>query len=82
MTQQILTPESSPSKYFNHLKYFNALENSRLPRLPNFRRWLARLRKRENMLASERARDGYETALRAKVAAWQTALDAYLAKIG
>ena len=41
MTQQILTPESSPSKYFNHLKYFNALENSRLLRLPNFRRWLA-----------------------------------------
>jgi hypothetical protein len=30
-------------------------------------------------MASERAQDGYEMALRAKVAAWQTALDAYLA---
>lgn len=32
-----------------------------------------------NRMASERGRDGYETALRGKVAAWQAALDAYLA---
>jgi hypothetical protein len=30
-------------------------------------------------MASESGRDGYETALRGKVAAWQAALDAYLA---
>lgn len=30
-------------------------------------------------MASERAQDGYEMALRAKVTAWQVALDAYLA---
>ena len=30
-------------------------------------------------MVSERAQDGYEMALRAKVAAWQAALDAYLA---
>jgi hypothetical protein len=32
-----------------------------------------------NIMASEAGRDGYETALRGKVAAWQAALDAYLA---